>query len=198
MQMMARQPRPRTPSSSTSTSVSSEATCSSEPVSGRRTVVFALDGSARSLAPPNNDEQTLHRCIAAEFTLELHEIQDVFHMPDRPEDLVEMDLQACLLQTTHDQRHPPIMRLLLVDLEIFVEQELLPFAFRRVAKWLPHTMTRLTLLRLLGVEDLCQQHEQRCRVWHNNILISPETLTPLSLNDGDYMHVFIGDDDQMQ
>ena len=195
--MMARQPRPRTPSSSTPTS-SSDATCSSASASGRRTVVFALDGSARSLILPNNDEQTLYRRIAAEFALELHEIQNVFNMPDRPEDLVEMDLQACLLQTTHDLRHPSIMRLLLVDIEIFVEQELLPFAFRRVTKWLPHTMTRLTLLRLLGVEDLCQQHEQRCRVWHNNILIPPGTPTPLSLIDGDYVHVFIGDDDQLQ
>ena len=59
-------------------------------------------------------------------------------------------------------------------------------------------MTRLTLLRLLGVEDLCQQHERRCRVWHNNILILPGTLTPLSLTDRDYVHVFIRDDDQMQ
>ena len=197
VQLMARQPRPRAPSSAPS-ATSSDTTCSSSSESSRRTVVFAIDGSTRSLLLPQNDEHSKRHRIAEAFGYEPQEIQNVFPVEERPEDLVEMDLQANLLQMTGDLRSPSIMRLLLVDVEIFVEQEILPFAFQRNALWLPHTVTRLTLLRLLSVESLCHLHEQRCRVWHNNNLIPLDTGIPLQLHDGDYVHVFIGDDDQLQ
>ena len=197
VQMMARQPRLRESSTSPSTS-SSDTTCSIVSDSWQRTVIFAIDGSVRSLMLPQNDDNLMRSRIAAAFELEPHEVHDVFPVNERPDDLVEMELQGQLLQTVRDHRHPPIMRLLLVDIEVFIEQEILPFAFRRNTMWLPHTTTRLTLLRLLGVESLCQHHEQGCRVWHNNDPIPPDTSLPLRLNDGDYVHVFIGNDDQMQ
>ena len=197
VQMMARQPRLRESSTSPSTS-SSDTTCSMASDSWQRTVIFAIDGSVRSLMLPQNDDHLMRSRIAAEFELEPHEIHNVFPVNERPDDLVEMELQGQLLQTIRDHRHPPIMRLLLVDIEVFIEQEILPFAFRRNTMWLPHTATRLTLLRLLGVESLCQHHEQGCRVWHNNDPVPPDTSLPLRLNDGDYVHIFIGNDDQMQ
>ena len=150
VQMMARQPRLRESSTSPSTS-SSDTTCSMASDSWQRTVIFAIDGSVRSLMLPQNDDHLIRSRIAAEFELEPHEIHNVFPVNERPDDLVEMELQGQLLQTIRDHRHPPIMRLLLVDIEVFIEQEILPFAFRRNTMWLPHTATRLTLLRLLGV-----------------------------------------------
>ena len=88
------------------------------------------------------------------------------------------------------------MRIVLLDLDFYVEQDLLPTAFQRTATWLPHVATRTSLLRVLGVEALCNQHSPNCYVWHNNRLIASDNTHPLRIEDGDCVHIFIGDEDQ--
>ena len=58
VQMMARQPRLRESSTSPSTS-SSDTTCSIVSDSWQRTVIFAIDGSVRSLMLPQNDDNLM-------------------------------------------------------------------------------------------------------------------------------------------
>ena len=198
LHLMARQfrSRSRSTTSPSATPTSTSSACSSESGIWKRTVVFNLEGQAESMLLPWDDGQLLHERIAASFHLEVNDIQTIHYVAERPADLVEMDLQCMLLQRTSDALHPALPKLLLVDMELFVEQEILPFAFRRYAEWLPQTTTRLTLLRLLGVATLCQQHADRCSVWHNNQLIDAERSHPMQLQDGDFIHIFIGDADQ--
>ena len=41
-----------------------------------------------------------------------------------------------------------------------------------------------------------RQHAHKSHVWHNSRLVPSDTGQPLRIEDGDYIHVFIGDEDQ--
>jgi len=90
-------------------------------------------------------------------------------LAERPEDVV-MELQCVLIQRNAERRPVSFLRLTLLDLEIVDENEVLPGVFRRVAR-LPHVTTRLTLFRILSLEELFHKHEDECHLWHNNILV---------------------------
>lgn len=200
--MMARRPIRRTPTSSSSTASTTTQTSRSrsrEPSNGEsswtRTVVFALDGTAASCLLPAEWNQEFYRRIARAINQE--EIEETFLVQDRPDDLVTVDLQ-CLLVLRQGERRPiTFLRLTLLDLEIFEANEILPGAFRRLAKWLPHVTTVISLFRVLSIEDLYQRHAHKTRLWVNNINIDLTQIEPIALEDGDYIKVFIGDDDQL-
>ena len=200
--MMARRPRShRSMSSSSATSTMTSYPMSSrEPSSGddtwRRTVVFTLDGTAASCLLPDDPEAEQIRRIATALSTTFDDIVEIVHVPDRPADLIAMDLQCMLVQRHADRRPITFLRLILLDLEIIEPNEILPGAFRRLAKWLPHVMTTTTLFRILSVEDLYRQHEDKTHFWINNERIDLLSQEPHTIVDGDYLKIYIGSDDQ--
>ena len=117
-----------------------------------------------------------------------------FHyVSHRPADLLQANLQCLLVQTTLDQPISPFLRLVLVDIEFYGSGELKPFAFRRLAKWLPHTINRRSIFRMLDLEDHYDDHFDRCHLWHNHRVIDSAQIIPLRLMDGDYIKLYIGD-----
>ena len=199
--MMARRPRARTPlssSSSTSTSDSMQTSSSREPSSGMRTwtrtVVYTIDGNAVSCLLPDEHHQEFQRRIA--IALGHEEIAEIYNVLDRPDDLVAVELQ-CLLALRSGERRPiSFLRLTLLDLEIIEANEILPGIFRRLAKWLPHTTTITSLFRILNIETIFRQHETKTSVWLNNVVIDPKREDPIVIEDGNYVKIYIGDDDQ--
>ena len=200
--MMARRPQPRRPSSSTSTSMeesTSESTMSSSSNDDwRRTAIFTLTGQAQSALLPWRDGDELYERVAAAFNMHASEIQALHFVSFRPADLQQQQLQCMLLQSSQDQRPAQFMQLILLDLEILEENDVLPGAFRRQAKWIPKRVNRVTLFRLLALENLFQRSPSRCQVWLNNQWVSPSRQQPLQFEDGDYLEVYIGDDDRRQ
>lgn len=195
--MMARRPRPRSTSSQSSmTSPSSSRSCTLSEDEWKRTVVFSLDGQVESVLLPWNNADELHLRVAHAFDLVVQDIQNVFYVTDRPEDLMRYDLQCLLIQRSNDVRPAENMRLTLLDTDIFVDQDVLPSAFRRHAHWTPATVTRVTFIRLLGLEALCNQHVDKCQFWHNNRLIPNDQVDALTIENGDYLKIFIGTEDQ--
>ena len=200
MSLMARRPRPRTPSSSSSSPTSSSSTSFGSDDSRtveKRTVVFAIDGRAESILLPWRDGNELHLRISQAFEISLDMIELVVCVHHRTEDLERLDLQCLLLQRSTEPRPSTILPLGLLDTDIYVEQTVLPSAFRRDVVWLPHVATRTSLLRVLGLEQLCQQHAASCRIWHSHQRISSDSTQPLRIEDGDYIRIFIGDEDQI-
>jgi len=199
--MMARRPyrvAPTSSSSSTSAAGSTTRSRSREPSSGTstwlRTVVFTSDGHAVPCLLPEDQHQEFLRRIAT--ALEQEEIAETFTVVDRPEDLVAADLQ-CILALRNGERRPiSFLRFTLLDLEIIESNEVLPGAFRRLAKWLPHTTTQISLFRLLCIEDVVRRHRDKTHLWINNNAVDLQQDGPFMLEDGDYVKVFIGDDDQ--
>ena len=199
---MARRPQPRRLSSSTSTSTeettSGTTSQSSSEEDWRRTVIFTLDGRAQSALLPWRDGDELFQRAAIAFDMPASEIQALHFVSFRPADLQQQQLQCMLLQSTHDQRPAHFMQLILLDLEILEENDVLPGAFRRQAKWIPKRVNRATLFRLLGIEHFLQRSPARCQVWLNNQWVNPSRQPPMQLEDGDYLEVYIGDEDRRQ
>ena len=126
------------------------------------------------------------------FQLPPQEVASLIRIGDRPDDLVQMNLQGILLQRQADLRQPSCQRLVLFDLDITEPNDILPGAFRRSSSWIPHTTTRLTLFRLFGLEHFLRDTPQFCQLWHNNALVDPDRVPPLLVEDGDYIRIFIG------
>ena len=144
------------------------------------------------LAEEQNEEY--YRRIATAVNQDA--IEETFAVLERPEDLVAVDLQ-CLLVLRQGERRPiSFLRITLLDLEIFEKNEILPGAFRRLAKWLPHTTTMTSLFRILNLEDVYNRHTTKTHLWINNVLIDHDRDEPMIIEDGDYIKIFIGDDER--
>ena len=201
--MMARRPRPHpslSPSTSTSGQTPSQRSSSREPSSGtgtwQRTVVFTLDGTAAScLLPVDSEDEKLRRIATALNTFQ-EDIAGVITVEDRPEDLVTVQLQCLLIQRGFERRPSGFLRLVLLDLEIIEQNEILPGAFRRMAKWVPHVTTTTSLFRILSLEDLLHRHEEETHLWINNVPIDMKQIEPHTIVDGDYLKIYIGSEEQ--
>lgn len=203
---MARQHRPAVSSSSslsrgsTSTSRSEASTNAMDEHGGdidtvnlRQTVVFPTTGAPRSLFLPWNDGRAMYGNIEEAFEITSSDIYDVHHVRHRPHDLEIQHLQGLLLQKITDLRPSTFMRLILVDLETYEDDLLQPSAFQRFTKWIPHTINRRSVFRMLNIEEIAEQYSAQTKLWHNNRLIVPDQTEPLQVCDGDYIKVFIGD-----
>lgn len=78
-------------------------------------------------------------------------------------------------------------------MEIYEPNEILPGAFRRFSSWLPETINRVSVFRLLGLETLLMDHPDRSRLWYNNIEVAAGVISPMYLQDGDYFRVLFGE-----
>ena len=200
--LMARRPRARdirSSGSSRSTSSTDASTASVpshiETAAWRRTVVFPLDGTAIScLLPAEPGPEQLYQ-IGIALPDSPGDVATAHIVSEKPADLVAMDLDCLLATKAHQMRPNPFMRLVLLDLEIFEENDILPGAFQRSAKWLPHTATKLSLFRILCLENLFMLHADKTSLWINNILIDSAANGALTIEDGDYIKIFIGNDE---
>lgn len=199
---MAHRPVVRRPSSSSSSrsytdidiSSASDAPSTRSAVL-RRTVVFTLDGTSFSChLPDEHGHERLHSIDAA-LSLPPGDVLLAVDVSARPDDLVAMDLMCVLIVKVPQQRPIPFLRLALLDLESIEPNDVLPGVFQRSAKWLPHTTTRLSLFRILRLEDLLTLHEDKTHLWINNILVDPLSVDALTIDHGDYVKIFIGSDE---
>ena len=199
---MARRPGPRrasptdsvAPSSMTSSS-SLSLPSSSPRVLWQRTVLILLDGRMVPARLSNDASDTVAHQIAQALGIVPDEVLGFHNVLARPEDLVSQNLQ-CILPQIHEERRPsPFLRIVLVDLEIYEPNEILPGAFRRFSRWLPRTINRRSVFRMLDLESLLDAHGERCKLWFNNNLIAEDFIEPLHLEDGDYLRILIGEHD---
>ena len=151
-----------------------------------------LDGRMLPARLPWHDGNELAEQIAQTVGVEVSELLGIHHVSNRPQDLIQQELQCLLLQVRDENRPSSFVRMILVDLEIYETNEVLPGAFRRFSKWLPLTLNRVSAFRLLELESLLHAHRENSRLWHNNILIPDGQVSPMHLADGDFLKVIIG------
>ena len=180
-------------SSSSSASVVAPSSSSFHSEDIRRVVIFTIDGRTFPVSLSWSDNSEHETIIAREggfdtgLILRLHQVQH------RPRDLERLQLECLMLQNIHEPRPAQFMRLILVDVDIFDQQHLQPFAMRRLAKWLPTTVNRRSVFRLMGLDQQFQDQEELCFLWHNHVAIEPSQISPLRLEDGDYIQIHIGE-----
>jgi hypothetical protein len=192
--LMARRPATLTPQQEPSVTSSASSTSSFVSEDPRRSIVFTIDGRALPVTLSWTDSSEHHSVIAQEHGIALTSIAHLFHVSNRPHDLERADLQCFLMQLTTEPRPSRFLRLIMVDIEIFDDQELQPFALRRYAKWMPMTINRRSVFRMLDLEDQYQKREAHCHLWHNHLSVGSDQTSPLQLEDGDYIQVHIGDE----
>ena len=175
----------------TSLSESTSSSSSSQP-QRRQTVLVLLNGQMLPASLTWNDGDELVDQITQTVGINVPELLGVHHVSMRPADLVQQDLQCLLLQVRDEHRPSHFLKLLLIDLEIYEQNEILPGAFKRFSKWLPSTLNRISAFRLLNLESVFQEHPDSSRLWHNNMLIPAEQISPMYLEDGDFIKVVIG------
>ena len=188
-----------TPSSTSTSSATSSTTSSTGSEDLRQTVLIRLDGRMIPARLPWNDADQIVPLILRAFDEPGQALYGTHYVRHRPQDLIQQGLECLLIQTHLEPRPSTFMRLVLIDLEIYEPNEVLPGAFRRFATWLPETLNRVSAFRLLGVEQLQREHPERSHLWHNNIEVNDGTMSPMYLQDGDYFRLLIGEhiDDYM-
>ena len=188
-----------TPSSTSTSSATSSTTSSTGSEDLRQTVLIRLDGRMIPARLPWNDADQIVPLILRAFDEPGQALYGTHYVRHRPQDLIQQGLECLLIQTHLEPRPSTFMRLVLIDLEIYEPNEVLPGAFRRFATWLPETLNRVSAFRLLGVEQLQREHPERSHLWYNNIEVNDGTMSPMYLQDGDYFRLLIGEhiDDYM-
>ena len=160
-----------------------------------RTVILAPDGTMISTPLPAVSMIDQLRHIEHALGASPGDVAMAFTVATRPDDLIEMDLLCTLIIHARQPRPHTFMRLILLDLEIFEENDILPGTFQRSARWVPHTTTRLSLLRILGLENVFLRYEANTRLWINNVLFTPQVSEAATIEDGDYIQIVIGNID---
>eukprot|EP00435_Cladocopium_sp_Y103_P059896 s483_g21.t1 len=133
--------------------------------------------------------------IAQALQIPAASLLDHHVVSDLPSDLASQDLLCVLPQLLSEPRPSAFQCLVLLDVEVYEENDIQPSAFRRYPRWMPTVINWISFFRLLGFEHHCVRREHQCRLWHNNRLVDPAETIPLRLNDGDYTKIFIGDPD---
>eukprot|EP00435_Cladocopium_sp_Y103_P031951 s274_g8.t1 len=197
--MMGRRPVPVArstssyPISSPSTTSAEDSTSDSAEHDWKQTVLFTLSGSSHSALLPWDDHASMRLHIAQALQIHGTELLDHHIVAALPDDLASLDLCCVLPQLLQEPRPSVFQCLVLLDVEVYEENDIQPSAFRRHVKWMPNVINWISCFRLLGFEHHCVRREHQCRLWHNNRLVDPSETVPLRLNDGDYMKIFIGD-----
>ena len=189
----------RSSRSSTSSSSSSRSTSrSSEDEDWRQTVIFSLDGRSISTLLPWHDQTELYRQAAREFGIEPLGIIRLHLVLHRPLDYVQVGLHGLLLQRTPEFRPTPFERLVLLDLELHVDNDVQPSPFRRYVRWVPYTTNRPSFFQFLGLEGVLAEHGDICYMWRNNVVVPQRDISPINFLDGDYIKIFVGDVDMQE
>ena len=189
----------RSSRSSTSSSSSSRSTSrSSEDEDWRQTVIFSLDGRSISTLLPWHDQTELYRQAAREFGIEPLGIIRLHLVLHRPLDYVQVGLHGLLLQRTPEFQPTPFERLVLLDLELHVDNDVQPSPFRRYVRWVPYTTNRPSFFQFLGLEGVLAEHGDICYMWRNNVVVPQRDISPINFLDGDYIKIFVGDVDMQE
>ena len=192
--MMARRPRirPAQPSTSSSSTSSTSPALRSYLDSLRPTVAFSLDGTSSSLLLSADTPAQALEVIAVSMNIDPSELSQFFLVEEVPQDLQQLGLQCLLLQRRVDPRPHHFLRLALLDVDITEQSDVLPGTIQRRASWLPHVTTVLSLFRLWNIERYFLDHTELCHLWHNNVEVDIARSSPIHIEDGDYVRIFIG------
>lgn len=185
-------------SSSRSSSSTSSISLSSEPEDWRQTVIFSLDGRSISMQLPWHDQTEMYRLAANEFGIDSLDIIRLHLVLHRPLDYIQVDLHGLLLQRNHEFRPTPFERLILLDLELHVDNDVQPSPFRRYVRWVPCVTDRTAFFHFLGLERVLEDHRDISYMWRNNIVVPRRDAAPMNLHDGDYVKIFVGDVDMQE
>ena len=155
-------------------------------------LLFLRDGRTSTAYIPSQIGPIAHQVIADAFNLQHCEILRLHRLQSLPVDLEELQMDVYLVQLVQDGPTAPVLRFTLVDVEIYLPGGTQPVTYARNVLWLPNFVNRLSLFRLLHLEDHCTETPDRCHLFLNDFEIEQNNAATLDIDHGHYINVYIG------
>ena len=130
--------------------------------------------------------------IADAFDLQQRDITQLHRLQFAPSDLADTQRPIFLVQLAQDGPVPSIMRFTLVDVEVYLPGEAQPSTYTRRVMWLPNFATKLTLFRLLHLDQHCIDTPERCHLFMNDFEIEQRADATIDITHGHYISIYIG------
>ena len=160
----------------------------------RDTTVFTINGMTSQIVLPWHRFQDFPSLLRPLFGISEHEEVFAYSVDHPPADLDAQDHECLIMRTNLQPPSSHILRLILVDIEVYPGGEVQPTTYARRTTWMPHTANRLSILRLLGLEEHYQEDQTRCHLWVNRIWVDPENDVPVHFDNGDSIIAIIADE----
>ena len=185
---------PQHDSDSSSSNVSSPSSSMTDcPETWQDTLVLTLHGQPVLLQLPWHDRHVMLQQLQNALDSDNDRLVSIHHVSTMPEDIQQIAHECLLVEMSSSPSCSPIMRLILVDNEVYPPGEHQPVVFSRKPIWMPQIANRLTVFRLLGIEDHYQANPLRGHLWLNHIWISHDDAMPLQFLHGDFLAAVIQD-----
>ena len=159
----------------------------------RDTLVLTLQELPVLVQLPWHDQHEMLRLLQNAFDSDTNRLVSIHHVGTAPEDIQHADQECLLIEMSSSPPCSPIMRMILVDIEVYPPGENQPVIFSRKPIWMPQIANRLTVFRLLGIEDHYQVNPLRGHLWLNQVWISHDDAMPLQFLHGDFLAAVIQD-----
>ena len=161
----------------------------------RETTVFPINGMASQVVLPWHRFQDFPSMLRPLFGISDNEEVFAYSVDHPPADLDVRDRECLVMRTNLQPPSSHILRLILVDIEVYPGGEVQPTTYARRPSWIPHTANRLSIFRLLGLEDHYQADQTRCHLWVNRIWVDPEDAAPVHFDNGDSIIAIVADEE---
>ena len=120
-----------------------------------------------------------------------HDIIRLHIVGQPPQDLTMASVTPILVQQPRDLVEGSTYQMVLLDVEFHhAPPSLAPEVVRR-AKHLPKTISRATLLKVLGLHAYCRYAKHTCLLWQNRHAIPVQQRALLNLQHGDYVKIVL-------
>ena len=160
----------------------------------RDTTVFTINGMTGQISLPWHRFHDFPALLRPLFGISEDEEVFAFSVDHPPADLDVRDHECLVVRTNLQPPSSHILRLILVDIEVYPGGEIQPTTHARRPHWMPHTANRLSIFRLLGLEEPYQEDQARCHLWVNRIWIDPEVDGPIHFDHGDSIIAIVADE----
>jgi hypothetical protein len=180
-----------TDTASDCTSFDEEETCTGV---WRDTTVFTINGIVGQIVLPWHRFHDFPSMLRPLLGISDNEEVFAYSVDHPPADLDVQDRECLVVRTNLQPPSSHILRLILVDIEVYLAGEVQPTTYARRPTWMPHTANRLSIFRLLGLEEHYQEDRMRCHLWVNRIWVDPEVDVPVHFDHGDSIIAIIADE----
>jgi len=157
----------------------------------RPAIVYTVDMNPMHCRPRWDSYEKLHKDIAYQFDMSIHDITIIHAVQSVPLDLLTARVQPFIAQKPGDVTEGSTFQLVLIDVEFHNAQPSMePESVRRV-KLFPMTVSRKAIIAMLGLEAHCRYVRKACLMWHNGQPVRSQSKSLVNFLHGDYLRVAV-------
>ena len=157
----------------------------------RLAIVYTVDMNPMHCRPRWDSYEKLHKDIAYQFDMSIHDITIIHAVQSVPLDLLTARIQPFIAQKPGDVTEGSTFQLVLIDVEFHNAQPSMEPESVRRAKLFPMTASRKAIIAMLGLEAHCRYVRKACLMWHNGHQVRSQSKSLVNFLHGDYLRVAV-------